>query len=350
MRRGFTIALGLAAILTCVTGARAKPAATEHRGALLHLAAPWTIGGEGGWDALTADSDARRLYVSHSTRVEVLDLDHGTPLGAIEPASGVHDIAIAADLRRGFVSCGRESSVLVFDLDSLRVLQRIPVTGRNPDAMAYEPKSHRVLAFNGGTANATVIDASSGTVLGTIALGGRPEFAVADGTGAVFVNIEDTSELAKLDPVAMTVVRRWPLAPGQEPSGLAMDLVHRRLFSVCSNKLMVVSDADRDTVIASVPIGTRVDGVAFDARRGLAISSNGEGTVTVVKEISPTVFEVAETDSTALGARTIALDSKTGAVYLSTATLGVAPPATPEMPRPRMPVVPGTFRVVVLRP
>jgi DNA-binding beta-propeller fold protein YncE len=317
---------------------------------LFHPAPSWTLGGEGGWDYVTVDARARRLYVSHATRVEVRDLDRGDSIGVIEPTPGVHGIAIASDLGRGFVSCGRDSSVLVFDLASLRTLERVPVPARNPDAILYEPTTKRVFTFNGGSASATAFDAASATLVGSIDVGGKPEFAVADGKGKVFVNIEDKSEVLELDPKALRVVRRWSIAPGEEPSGLAIDRARRRLFSVCGNRTMVVSDADHGKVLISLPIGAGVDGAAFDSRRGLAISSNGEGSITVVKDESRDKFVVAETDSTQRGARTIAIDDSTGAVYLPTADFGPAPSPTPDRPRPRPSIVPGTFRILILKP
>ena len=311
---------------------------------------PWSIGGEGGWDYLLADAEARRLYVSHGTRVEVLDLDRGDSIGVIAPTPGVHGIAVAPELGRGFISCGRDSSVLIFDLTTLRTLQRVALPARNPDAILYEPLSKRVLTFNGGSANTTILDGTTGAIAGSLDLGGKPEFAVSDGKGRVFVNIEDRSEVVELDPRGPRVVRRWSIAPGEEPSGLAIDRVHRRLFSVCGNQQMVVSDADSGKVIAIIPIGNGVDGVAFDAKRNLAISSNGQGTITVVREDSAQKFVVAETDTTQRGARTIALDERTGTLFLTTADYGPAPPPTPDRPRTRPTIVSGTFRVLLLKP
>jgi DNA-binding beta-propeller fold protein YncE len=346
--RAAVIALGLVALV--LAASRLSPVAAAPPVRLFHAIRPWTIGGEGGWDCLLADAEGRRLYVSHGTRVEVLDLDHGDSIGVIAPTPGAHAIAVASELGRGFVSCGRDSSVLIFDLRDLHTVERVALPARNPDLILYEPLSKRVLAFNGGSANATVLDGATGAIVGSVDLGGTPEFAVADGKGRVFVNIEDKSEVLELDPRELRVVRRWSIAPGEGPSGLAMDRAHRRLFSVCGNQKMVVSDADSGKVIATLPIGDRVDGVAFDPKRGLAISSNGEGTITVVREASPQEFVVAETDTTQRGARTIALDERTGALYLATADFGPAPAPTPDRPRPRPAVVPGTFRVLVLRP
>lgn len=313
----------------------------------LHVAQRWTVGGEGGWDCLTVDESARRLYVTHATGVDVIDLDQGTVKGRIQPTLGAHAVAVAPEFHRGFVSCGRDSSVFVFDLATLDSVRRVPVTGRNPDLILYEPVTKRVLSFNGGSDNCTALDAATGDVVGTLALGGRPEFAVADGRGRIFVNLEDRSEIAELDPRAMTVLRRWPLAPGREPSGLAMDRARRRLFSACGNDTMVVSDADAGRVIAAVRIGHGTDGVAFDPVRRLAISSNGEGTMTVVREESPSRFTVASTDSTERGARTIALDEKTGRAFTVTASFGPPPEPTPDRPHPRPTILPGTFHVLV---
>jgi DNA-binding beta-propeller fold protein YncE len=335
-------ALFAAPVVPAAGGATAAP--------LLHSAARWPVAGEGGWDYVLADGTSRRLYLSHGTGVDVLDLDRGTTLGRIDSTAGVHGIAVAHALHRGFITCGRDSSLLIFDLDHLRPLGRVPVPGRNPDAVLYEPSSRRVLTFNGGTANVTVVDATTGAIVGTVAVGGKPEFAVDDGRGKVFVNIEDTSELLELDPATLKVGRRWSVAPGEQPTGLAIDLKHRRLFSVCGNRTMVVSDADQGKVVATLPIGAGVDGVIFDPRRGLAISSNGEGTITVVRELTPSKFTVVETDSTEPGARTIALDEGTGAIYLPTAELGPPPAPTPDRPHPRPTILPGTFHVLMLRP
>ena len=313
-----------------------------------HVAERWQVAGDGGWDCLTVDPAARRLYITHANGVDVLDLDHGVSRGRIGPAQGVHAVALAPELHRGFVSCGRESAVLVFDLATLDTVRRVPLpTGRNPDLMLYEPSTRRVFSFNGGTDNSSALDAATGEVVGEVALGGKPEFAVADGRGKIFVNLEDKSEIVELDPKALAVTRRWSLAPGEGPTGLAMDRKTRRLFSTCGNDTLVVSDADAGRVIAAVPIGRGTDGVVFDAARRLAISSNGEGTLTVVRETSPARFTVVSTDSTERGARTIALDEKTGRVFTVTAAFGPPPEPTPERPRPRPPVLPGTFHVLV---
>lgn len=311
-----------------------------------HLLKRIEVGGEGGWDYLTVDSAARRLYVSHATRVVVIDLDKEAVVGEIANTNGVHGIAIAPELGRGFTSNGRDASATIFDLKTLKALGQVK-TGKNPDAIIYDPASKRVFAFNGGSADATAIDAASGTVAGTIALGGKPEFAVADGKGMVYVNIEDKSEVAAIDSKTLTVKAHWPLTPGQEPSGLALDRSKRRLFAVCANQKMIVMNADNGHRIADLPIGQGVDAAAFDPETKLAFSSNGEGTLTVVHEDGADQFSVVESAPTQRGARTMALDPKTHKLYLATAQFGPPPPATPERPRPRPSIISGSFVILV---
>lgn len=308
------------------------------------------VGGDGFWDYLTVDSAKRRLFVSHSTRVQVVDLAHDSIMGEIPGTPGVHGIALAQDLGCGFTSNGRDSTVTAFDLGTLATLARINVRGRNPDAIVYDPVSHRVFTMNGGSHTATVIDAAARTVIDTLALGGRPEFAVADGRGRIFVNLEDKSEVVAFDSRSLAIQARWPLAPGEEPSGLAIDRAHRRLFAVCANKQMVVLDADSGRVIATLPIGEGVDGSAFDPETGLAFSSNGEGSLTVVHEDDPEHFRVVETVTTQRGARTLALDDQTHRIYLPTAAFGPPPAPTAERPHPRPSIVPGSFVVLVVEP
>ena len=313
-----------------------------------HVAHRIPLAGDGGWDYLAVDPAARRLYVSRATHVAVVDLTRDSVVGDIPNTLGVHGIAVVPELGRGFTSNGRDSSVTVFDLQTLAPLATVAVTGRNPDAIIFDPVSRRVFTFNGGGANATALDAATGTVVGTIVLGGKPEFAVSDGRGRMYVNIEDKSEIVAFDTRTLAVAARWPLAPCEEPSGLAMDRQHRRLFSVCSNRLMAVVDADNGKVVASLPIGGGVDGAVFDSAGQVAVSSNGEGNVTVVREDSPTQFRVVETDSTQRGARTIALDPMTHRLYLTAAEFGPPPAPTPDRPRPRPPVIPGSVVVLVV--
>ncbi len=306
------------------------------------------VGGEGGWDYLTVDPDAHRLYFGRSTRVQVLDLSTGAVAGEIPDTPGIHGVALAPDLGRGFTSNGRDSSVTIFDLKTLAVLARVHVGGRNPDAILYEPVTRRVFTFNAGSASATAIEAATGEVAGTFALGGRPEFAVADGAGKVFVNLEDSSAVARFDAKSLALETRWPLVEGEGPSGLAVDHAHHRLFSVCSNRKMVVLDSQTGRVVATLPIGAGADGAAFDPGTGLAFSSNGEGSITVVRERSPSRFEVVGTVPTRRSARTMALDPGTHRLYAAAARFGEAPAPTPERPRPRPPLVPGSFEILVL--
>jgi DNA-binding beta-propeller fold protein YncE len=327
----------------CASG----PAAAPHYKVVRHIA----IGGEGGWDYLTVDAASRRIFVSHATQVVVVDADSGKVVGRIPKTEGVHGIAIAADLHRGFISNGRTSTMTVFDLDTLATLDEVKTTGDRPDSILYDAATKRVLTFNAAGKNATVFDASTHAVTGTIDLGGQPEFAQADGQGRVFVNIEDTSELAVIDAKAMTVVRRWKLAGCEEPSGLAIDHAHHRLFSGCDNEVMAVSDWDAGRVVATVPIGEGVDGNAFDESRQVAFSSNGgSATLTIVAEHAGDHYDVLDNVATKRGARTIALDRKTGHLFLPTADFGPVPAATTEQPRPRAPILTDTFELLEIAP
>lgn len=307
----------------------------------------FTIGGDGGWDYLTYDSTGNRLFISRATRVQVVDPEKGTVIAEIPNTTGVHGIALAQELGKGFTSNGRENTVTVFDLKSLKETNKIKIDGENPDAILYDPASKRVLTFNGRSKNATVIDATNDKVVATIPLDGKPEFAAADGKGSVFVNIEDKSELTKIDPVKGTVVQTWPLAPCEEPSGLAMDQKHWRLFSGCGNKMMAVTNADTGKVVTTVPIGQGVDANGFDPGTDLAFSSNGDGTLTVVHEDSPDKFTVAQNAETQRGARTMALNPGNHQVYLVTAEFDEIPPAEGQT-RPRRSMKPGTFTLLVM--
>jgi DNA-binding beta-propeller fold protein YncE len=312
-----------------------------------HLIKSYKLGGEGGWDYLNLDSSARRLYISRATHVIVIDADSGKPVGDIPDTPGVHGIALAPDLGRGFVSNGREGTVTIFDIQTLKLITKVTV-GDNPDAILYDPATKRVFTFNGKSHDSTAIDAAQGKVLGTIKLEGKPEFAVSDGEGAIFVNIEDKSQVDAIDPNKLEVKSRWPLAPCQEPTGLSMDRKNRRLFAGCDNKMMAVVDADSGKVLATPAIGEGVDATAFDEGTGVAFASCGEGVLTVVREESPSKFSVAENVKTEEGARTLALDDKTHQVYVVTAKFGPPPPPTPEQPHPRHAILPDTFVVLVL--
>jgi DNA-binding beta-propeller fold protein YncE len=312
-----------------------------------HLLKKFAVGGDGGWDYLVVDPSARRLYVTHSTRVVVFDVDSGERVGEISDTPGVHGVALAPELHRGFTSNGRSSTVTVFDLTTLKTLSQIKTTGENPDAILYDAGSRRVFTFNGRSANATAIDAPSGTVAGTVALDGKPEFAVADGKGRIFLNIEDKSVIDVIDPQKLSVEKRWPLAPCEEPSGMAIDPQRRRLFVGCRNRMMAVVDADRGEVVTTVPIGEGVDGNAFDPESGLAFASCGDGTLTVAHEDSPDKLTVVQKVETQRSARTMALDPKTHSVFLAAAQFGPARSATPDQPRARPVIVPGSFGVLV---
>ena len=311
-----------------------------------HLVKTVVLGGEGGWDYLAVDAAARRLYLSHGTRVEVLDADTLKKVGEIPGTEGVHGVALAPDLGRGFASAGKADQVVIFDLKTLKTLGTVK-TGKNPDAILYEPSTHRVFAFDGKSQDATVIDGASGKVVGTIGLGGRPEFSATDGAGTVYVNIEDKNQLVAIDASGLAEKARWRLAPCEEPSGLAIDAAGKTLFAVCSNKMMAIVDAATGKVVATPAIGDHADAAAFDPGTGFAFSSNGEGTLTVVARGDDGTYAVAQTVKTQKGAKTMALDPKTGRVFLDTAEFGAAPAATTEQPHPRPSVKPGTFTVLV---
>jgi YVTN family beta-propeller protein len=279
------------------------------------------IPGHGSWDYLTVDEGARRLYVSHGTQVEVLDVDTGTIVGSIPKTLGVHGIAIAPELGRGFVSNGQSSTVTIFDLKTLKPIADVP-TGQKPDAIIFDPATSRVFAFNGGGNSATAIDAASGKVAGTVDLGGGPEFAAADGNGFVYDNLEDESLVLKIDSRNLTVEKRWPTAPCASPSSMAMDRVNRRLFLGCRSKVMAVMNADTGQVITTLPIGDHVDATAFDSETKLIFNSNGEGTVTVIRQENPDKYSIVETVKTLPRAKTMALDPKSHQLFLSTTESG----------------------------
>jgi YVTN family beta-propeller protein len=279
------------------------------------------IPGSGSWDYLTVDPAARRLYVSHGTQVEVVDIDSLTPVGTIPKTPGVHGIALAPELGRGFISNGQSSTVTIFDLKTLKAIAEVS-TGQKPDAIIYDPATSRVFAFNGGSNSTTAIDAASGKVAGAVELGGGPEFAAADGKGYVFNNLEDESQLLKINSRELKVEQRWPTAPCSSPSSMAMDLRNHRLFLGCRSKVMAVVDADSGKVITTLPIGDHVDATAFDPETKLIFNSNGEGTISVIRQNSPDSYSAVETVKTVPRAKTMALDPKTHRLFLSTAENG----------------------------
>lgn len=303
-----------------------------------------SLNGDGGWDYITADPATNRLYVSHSTMVQVVDLQNGKLIATIADTKGVHGIALASDLKKGYISCGRDSSVVVFDLKTNQELKRIKVTGANPDAILYDPYKKVVFTFNGRSSNATVIDAVTDKVIATIPLAGKPEFSATDKKGRVYVNIEDKSLVTVINTNTLKVEASWPLAPGEEPSGLAFDNESQRLFLVCSNKLMVVMNALNGKIITTLPIGDRCDGVAFDPTTKRAFSSNGDGTMTVVQENANDTYKVIANVPTQKGARTIACNVATHKLYLPTADFEAA------VGNARPAIKAGSFTVLELEP
>jgi DNA-binding beta-propeller fold protein YncE len=348
VQKGFIMARNLLAALPglLVFLAPAVTSADEKVGPAYRLVKEIKVGGEGGWDYLTMDPEARRLYISRATRVQVLDVEKGTIVGEVANTLGVHGIALVPKLNRGFTSNGRDATVTIFDLQTLKEIDRVKV-GKGPDAIIYDPATGRVFTFNAGDKDATAIDAADGKVVGSIPLGGKPEFAVSDEKGRVYVNIEDKNEVLALDAQQLTVKERWPVAPGKEPAGLSMDRDSRRLFVTCHNNMMVVLDADSGRVVATPKIGSRTDAAAFDAGTKLAFSSNGDGTLTVVHEETPDKFEVVGNVKTKPGARTMALDPKTHTIYLVTAKFKPAP-AAQKGTRQRPVMEPDTFEVLVV--
>jgi DNA-binding beta-propeller fold protein YncE len=335
--------LGLVVLVAAATAGFATAQAQKPGG--YHLLKKYALGGEGGWDYMALDSRTRLLYVTHGNAVEILNVDTGVKSEPITGLQGVHGVAFAPERNRGYISNGRGNSISVFDLKTRKILEEIPSSGQNPDAIMYDAFTGRVFTFNGRTANATAIDAATDKVVGTVDIGGKPEFAVTDGKGTIFVNNEDGSEVVAFDAESLAVKKRWSIAPGEGPSGLAIDLRHKRLFSVC-DKVMVVSDYQDGKVVATVPIGSRPDATRYDPETGLVFASNGEGTLTVVRQASADQYEVLETMSTARGARTMELDPKTHHVFVATAEFGPTPEPTQEQPRPRPKVIPGSFMVL----
>ena len=336
-----------AAALAAVLGAAAAPAAEAPYAIVDH----WKTGGTGGWDYLVADAGRGRLFVTRGDRVEVLSTKDGSALGRIANTQGVHGVAFAPELKRGYTSNGRANSVTEFDYDTLATLREVPVPGLNPDAIAYEPASRRVLTFNGRSKNATVLDAATLGVIATLPMPDKPEFAAVDGHGKVFVNIEsEPGRLVVIDAAKAAVIANWPLPGCDSPTGLALDAARGRLYSVCDGNVMAVTDAADGHAVARVAIGSGPDAAAVDAKRGYVFSSNGEGTLSVVHFDAADHYTPAGTVLTQRGARTMALDADSGRIYLVTAEFGPAPPATPDQPHPRPAPLPDTFTVLVAAP
>jgi YVTN family beta-propeller protein len=299
--------------------------------------------GDEKWDYLYSDDQANRLYVSHGSIVQVVDENKGEVVGKITGLSGVHGIAIAPLLNKGFISNGKDSSVTIFDNKTFQVTAKISV-GKGPDAILFDPFSNKVFVFNAKANSASVLNARSNKVEATIPLAGNPEFSVSDGKGKVYVNLENMSSIAVINSSALKVENVWALAPGEEPTGLALDNDDHHLFSVCANKLMVIVDAETGKILTSLPIGEKADGAAFDPELKIAYSSNGEGTLTIVKEMHKGSFEVLKNFPTQKGAKTITINKKNHHVYLPTASLE----AQPGTGKPK--VAPGTFIILDIVP
>lgn len=329
-------------LFSCTSFLQGQNAASDYR-----IVNKFHIEGDGGWDYLNVDESTGRIFVSHNTVVQVIDEKDGRLIGTIPDTKGVHGIAIAADLNKVFISNGRDSSVTVADLNSLAFIAKVPVTGQNPDAILYDPFSHKVFVYNGRSSNATVIDSKTNKVTATIKLDGKPENSVTDNKGKVYVNIEDKSEISVINSATNKVEQTWSIAPGEEPSGLALDNENHRLFAVCGNKLMVVLNALTGKVITTLPIGSGTDGAAFDPATKRVYSSNGEGTLTVVQQTGPDTFQVLENVPTLRGARTIAVDRKTHHIFMSTAEFE---PAAAGNTGGRPAIKPGTFMVLDVAP
>lgn len=335
MNRYLAIAMLVAVAATTAVPAQSGPDK-------YHVVKIIPVGGDEGWDYVTVDSSARRVYVSHGSHVVVLDADKDTVIGDIPDTQGVHGVAIASDAGRGFTSNGRANNVTIFDLGSLKTIGTVQ-TGANPDAILYDPATKRIFTMNGRSQDTTAINAADGTVAGTLALGGKPEFAVADGKGTIYVNIEDKSELVHFDSKTLKILHRWPMAPCKEPSGLAADWNSRRLFAGCDNKLMAVISADDGKVVATVPIGDGVDANAFDPDTKLAFASTGDGNLTVAHEDGPDKYTVVANVATKKSARTMGLDLKTHKIFLSSAEFDPPPPG-----ERRGKIRAGSFAVIVV--
>jgi DNA-binding beta-propeller fold protein YncE len=303
--------------------------------------------GDGGFDFLTVDSGARRVYITHNDSVQVMDADSLKLVGTVENVPHPHGVVILPELGKGYATSGEPGSVVVFDLKTLKRLAEIP-TVPDTDVIIYDKATDKVLTFDGDSKNAAVIDPHTDKVIKTVDLGGSPEVAVSDGQGHLFDNLESESQVLKLDAKTMKILHRWPLAPGVSPSGLSMDAAHDRLFSGCHNKLLVVMNAKNGKVIKTLPIGEHVDGTYFDPASGTIFSSNGDGTLTVIHEDSPDKYSLVQNLATEEGARTLGFDSKTGRIFLSTAKREAGPAPTKADPKPRRKMVPGTFHILVV--
>jgi hypothetical protein len=337
-----TFLWALALLFVCVVAPGAFPAP---QAGSYHVIRRIPVGGDGGWDYLRVDSDTHRIYISRGTHMMVVDENSGKVIGDLPDTKGIHGIALAPELGKGFTSNGGDGSVTVFDLKTIKPLSTIKVTGENPDSIIYDPQSKRVFTFNGRSSNATAIDAVSGKVLGTVILNGKPEEPALDGRGNMFVNLEDKSSILEFDVKTLAVKGTWPLAPCEGPSALAYDSAHHRLFAAC-DKILAVVDADSGKVVASPPIGGDPDGDGFDPGTGMAFASCREGLVSVLHQDAPDKYSAVGNITTQFGTRTMTLDPKTHHVFTVTADFKAAPPATPDNPRPRPQPIDGSFVIL----
>ena len=315
-----------------------------------HVTQRVPLGGEGGWDYIAVDTARGRLFITRSDRVMVVDQASGKLLGEITGLNRGHGVAFDYATNHGFATSGADSTVTMFDLGTLAVLKRTRAA-IDDDAVLYDPVSKRVFTMNGDAGSASAIDPSTGDRIGNVDLGGKPEFGVTDRAGKLYINLEDKGEVVEVDPVALKVTRRWSIAPCEEPSGLAIDVAHQRLFSVCGNKVLAVSDIASGKLVTTMPIGAGVDAAAYDPATGNVFASNGEGTMTVVHQETPDSYRVVSTVQTMPGARTMALDPKSHRAYTVSAKMGPMPAAVPGEPRRRRPpLIPGSFTLLVLEP
>jgi DNA-binding beta-propeller fold protein YncE len=329
----------LGALLCCV--------AATAQAQTYHLAQTFTLGGDGGWDYLALDTHGNRLFIARQDRVMVVDPATGALLGQITGLDRAHGVAFDYASGHGFATSGADSTVTMFDLKTLQVLGHT-VVAPDDDGILYDPATRHIFTMNGDAGTASVLDGVTGKLLGTVDLGGKPEFGVSAGNGKVYINLADKGEVAEVNARTMRVTRHWSIAPCEGPSGLAIDRRTMRLFSGCRSGVMAISDARAGKLVTTVPIGRGVDACRFDPATRLAFASNGDGTVTVIREVSPTKFAVVANVQTRRGARTMELNERTHQLYTVTADFGPAPAATAEHPHPRPAILPGTFSLLVL--
>ena len=356
MQNKYRCATGLTAVLTIsAVGILSASAASSHSKhpskEIYRVLETWQLGGTGGWDYLTMDVPLHRLFITRADHVDVVDTQTGKITGSIANTSGVHGVALAPELNRGYTSNGKASSVTEFDYTTLAVIREVPIPGQNPDAILFEPSSHRLFTFNGRSKDVTALDASTLAVIGTIKVPDKPEFAVADSHGVIYLNIEsEAGQMLAIDARTLNVTATWQLPDCASPSGLALNREAGHLYSVCDGKTMVVTDSRSGKQVQRISIGAGPDAAAYDAVRKLVFSSNGEGTLSVAEAASNGSYAIKQTLQTQPGARTMALDKVSGRIYLVTADFGATPAATAEQPHPRPAQIPNTFKVLVVGP